>query len=41
MPLHFAAPMAIFDLVQAHDGSLFLVGNGGIIRIPLQDLKPI
>jgi len=39
-PLQLAIPMAVFDLAQAPDGGLILAGNNGILRVPLQDLKP-
>jgi photosystem II stability/assembly factor-like uncharacterized protein len=38
-PLRIALPMAVFDLVQALSGDLVVVGNGGVLRVPRQDLK--
>jgi photosystem II stability/assembly factor-like uncharacterized protein len=40
VPLQLAIPMAVFDLAQAPDGGVILAGNGGILRVPLQDFKP-
>jgi hypothetical protein len=31
--------MAVFDLVQAQDGSLIVTGNNGVMHFPMQDLK--
>jgi photosystem II stability/assembly factor-like uncharacterized protein len=38
-PLQIVIPMAVFDLVQAQDGSLIIAGNNGVMRIPMQDFK--
>ncbi len=39
--LRYAAPMALFGLAQAPDGGLILVGNRGVMRVPMQDFEPM
>jgi photosystem II stability/assembly factor-like uncharacterized protein len=34
-----AEPMAVFDLAQAQDGDVILVGSGGVLTVPFADLN--
>jgi hypothetical protein len=31
--------MAVFDLAQAQDGDVILVGSGGVLTVPFADLN--
>jgi len=37
--LRHAEPMAVFDLAQAPDGDVILVGSGGVISLPIANLN--